>query len=516
VRALADTVGSVPDTEPEREERRSVAVIGAGVTGLVTAWELRRRGVHVTCHEAAPHAGGAIRTSHADGFLTEHGPNSFVTSAPVEALLDALDLQGDVVEANPAANRRYVVRGGVLHAFPLSPPAMLRTRLFSIPAKLRVLLEPLVRPRGGHEDESVASFVRRRLGREVLDYAVDPFISGIFAGDPESLSMAHAFPRVHALEREHGSLSKGLMAQRRAARRARQSPVPARGEPAADGVPSRGAGAARDAAAGPRDASGGPIPAPVRTRLISFLDGMQTLTDALAGALGNALETGCPVRSIHRQELRWMVESGPEGAARSRLVDAVVLATPAHGLAAMELPAALRRTSAVIERVEYPPVSTLTLGFRRADVAHPLDGFGMLVPGVEGRSLLGALFSSSLFEGRAPDGHVAITCFVGGARHPALAREATDALVGRVLRDLRALLGVRGDPVFVRHVYWPRAIPQYTVGYGAIKEAAEATERAHPGLWLTGNYRFGVSVGDCVQSGRQVAERVAEYLARAG
>jgi oxygen-dependent protoporphyrinogen oxidase len=197
-------------------------------------------------------------------------------------------------------------------------------------------------------------------------------------------------------------------------------------------------------------------------------------------------------------------------------VDAVVLAVPAHSLAAMELPAALRRTSAPIERVEYPPVSTLTLGFRRSDVAHPLDGFGMLIPGVERRSLLGVLFSSSLFASRAPEDHVAITCFVGGARHPDLAREDTDRLAGRVRGDLKALLGVRADPVFIKHVYWPRAIPQYTVGYGAIKAAAEATERAHPGLYLTGNYRNGVSVGDCVASGEQVAERVAAYLTRAG
>jgi oxygen-dependent protoporphyrinogen oxidase len=185
-------------------------------------------------------------------------------------------------------------------------------------------------------------------------------------------------------------------------------------------------------------------------------------------------------------------------------------------LAAMELPATMRKLATPIERVEYPPVSTLTLGFNREDVAHALDGFGVLVPAVERRTLLGALFSSSLFPGRAPDECVTITCFVGGSRQAERAREDTDLLLERVLLDLRQLLGVRGEPVFAKHVYWSRAIPQYTVGYQAVKDAADITEQQNPGLYLAGNFRNGVSVGDCVASGQQVAERVAAYLTRAG
>ncbi len=490
MRVLVDRSGNVAPTEADRGDNRSVAVVGAGITGLVAAYELRRRGVNVTLYESSGHAGGAIRTTHADGFLAEHGPNSFVSSAPVEELLRKLDLHDDVVEANKAANHRFVVRGGKLLPFPLTPPAMLTTRLFSLRAKLRVLGEPLVRRRESTEDESIASFVRRRLGREVLDYAVDPFISGIFAGDPEQLSMAHAFPRVVALEHEHGSLSKGLMAKRKAAKLARQQAVTS-----PEGAAPKSATAAR---------------------LISFVDGMQTLTDALEASLVGTLRLGCPVRLLHRTETRWEVEAGLDGAARPHAVDAVVMATPAHVLAAMELPAGLRKDSGPVERVEYPPVSTLTLGFRRRDVAHALNGFGMLIPAAEGRSVLGALFTSSLFPARAPEDHVTITCFVGGARHPEIAREDSDTLVGRVLHDLRALLGVRGDPTFIMHVFWPRAIPQYALGYQAVKDAADATEAANPGLYLAGNYRNGVSVGDCIASGQQMAERVAAYLTRAG
>lgn len=492
--SAVDRRGATEPPDIERGEPRSVVVIGAGITGLVAAYELKRRGVTVTVFEAGPRAGGSIGTSLADGFLAEHGPNSFVSSAPVEELLGRLGLQDEVVEANPDANRRYIMRGGRLVAFPMSPLALLTTPLLSFRAKLRVLLEPLVRGGAVGADESVASFVRRRLGKEVLDYAVNPFIAAIFAGDPERLSMAHAFPRVYDLERAHGSLSKGLVRSRRAARNATRDGEADTGGASSESVSAESAGA----------------------RLISFRDGLQVLTDTLADALGGTLKLSTPVRLLHRGESRWVVETGPDGAVRARAVDAIVLATPAHAVAAMELPASIRRDALPIEQVEYPPVSSLTLGFRREDIAHTLDAFGVLVPEVEQRTVLGILFSSTLFPDRAPDGHVAITVFVGGARQPELARLQTDELVRLVRTDLRDMLGVRGEPVFAKHVYWSRGIPQYSVGYGAVKDAADATEAANPGLYLTGNYRHGVSVGDCIASGQQAAEKVAAYLTRAG
>ncbi len=502
--AIVDRRGAQPPYDIERGEPRSVAVIGAGITGLVAAYELKRRGVPVTLYEATGQAGGSIGTSLADGFLAEHGPNSFVSSAAVESLIEQLGLEDEVVEANPDANRRYIVRGGKLLPFPMTPLAMLRTPLLSKRAKLRIMLEPLVRGERQAEDESVASFVRRRLGAEVLDYAVNPFIAAIFAGDPEHLSMLHAFPRVYALEREHGSLSRGLMASRRQAIQARREAA------RAAKLGTRQTGSEAETASTPSfDAAAS---APVSARLISFRDGLQSLTDSIAASLANTLKLNTPVRLLHRGEERWIVETGHDGAARARSVNAIVLAAPAHALTAMELPAAIRQHALPVEQVEYPPVSCLTLGFRRADVTHSLDGFGVLVPAVEKRFILGALFSSTLFPDRAPDDHVTITVFVGGGRQPDLARAATDELVRMVRTDLRDLLGVRGDPVFAKHVYWPRGIPQYAVGYDKVKDAADATEAANPGLYLTGNYRNGVSVGDCIASGQQVAERVAAWL----
>jgi oxygen-dependent protoporphyrinogen oxidase len=491
MRVLTDRVGSVPTDAGDRGDQRSVAVVGAGITGLVAAYELRRRGVNVTLYESSAHAGGMIRTSRLDGFIAEHGPNSFMTSPAVDGLLTQLDLHREVTEANPAARKRFVVRDGALLPVPMSPPALLTTKLFSMSAKLRLMLEPLIGPGAADADESVASFVRRRLGPEVLNYAVDPFVSGVYAGDPETLSMAHAFPRVFRLEREFGSIAKGMFAAQRASKGARAA---AAGEPK----------------------SGSPDASAARPRLISFANGMGALTDALEAALTGTLRPSTPVRLLHRNETRWVVEAGPDGASRTHSVDAVVMATPAHVMAAMELPAALRRHATPVERIDYAPVSALILGFRRAQVAHPLDGFGMLVPAMERRGILGALFNSTLFPNRAPDGNVAITCFIGGARHPARAREGTELLIARAMEDLRELLGVRGEPVFAKHVFWPRAIPQYSVGYGAVKDAADTMELSNPGLYLAGSYRSGVSVGDCIGSGQRIAERVVAYLTRAG
>ncbi len=508
--ASIDRRGAQPPLTVERGEPRSVVVIGAGITGLVAAYELKRLGVSVTLLEASGQAGGSIRTSLADGFLAEHGPNSFVTSAPVESLISRLGLDDEVVEANHSANRRYIVRGGQLLPFPMTPWSMMRTPLLSLRAKLRVMAEPLVRADRTSSDESVGSFVRRRLGTEVLDYAVNPFIAGIFAGDPEQLSMAHAFPRVFALEHEYGSLSSGLMQTWRQAIRARRAA--ARGE-TTSAAPAKEQASDEQVEVATTDV---PIGASPRSRLISFRDGLQTLPDALAAALGNTLKLSTPVHLLHRGEDRWVVETGQDGAARARAFDAIVLATPAHALTAMELPAAIRQHALPVEQVEYPPVSCLTLGFRREDVAHPLDGFGVLVPTVEKRHMLGALFSSTLFSERAPEGHVAITVFMGGGRDPDLARQPTDELVRLVRTDLHQLLGVRGEPVFAKHVYWSRGIPQYTVGYDRVKQAVDTTENMNPGLYLTGNYRNGVSVGDCIASGQLVAERVSAYLAHSG
>ena len=451
---------------PAVSDSPTYAVIGGGISGLAAAWRLQARGVAVTLFEATDRTGGVIRSTRREGFLVDEGPNTLVArSAVVMDALDALNLTRSRIPANETASARYVVRDGALVRVPMAPPELLTTRLLSTRAKLRLLREPFIR--AGDGDESLADFVRRRLGPEVLDYAVNPFVAGVYAGDPADLSTRWAFPTLHALEREHGSLLRGLI--RRARNRA--------------------------------DAPTKPSPHP-----FSFRDGMQALPDAFAEHIGaESIRLRAPVVALRRDADGWLVTASSDGTAHEERFDGVVFTAPLHRLPAIDFEPGLDLRP--LAEVVYPPLSVLALGFRRADVGHPLDGFGVLVPEREGLSLLGALFSSTLFPGRAPDDHVLLTCFAGGTRHPDLATRPTDDLVQIALADLRSLLDVQGEPVFVHRVLWERAIPQYRVGYGRVIETLDALEERHPGLAFAGNVRRGISVGDALEAGLEAAER---------
>jgi oxygen-dependent protoporphyrinogen oxidase len=359
-----------------------------------------------------------------------------------------------------------VVRGGQPVPVPLSPPQVLTTPLLSLAGRLRLLREPFVAPFRG--DESVAAKVRRRLGPEALDYLVEPFVAGVFAGDPERLSARHAFPRAKALEAEHGSFLRGMRAAARRTPGARRGPVS-----------------------------------------FSFAEGMEELPRTLAAALGDAVHLGAPVHAIRRTEDGWEVR---RAGAVPETFDAVVLAMPAHALGRVELDAAGADALLAVSEIPHAPIAVVALGFRREAVAHALDGFGMLVPRVERRRILGTLFTSSLFTGRAPAEHVLLTTFVGGERNPELASLPTDRLTAVVWEELSALLGVRSAPVLVHHAAWERAIPQYVLGHGERRDAMDALEGRNPGLLLAGSFRAGVSVGDTLASGLAAADGVAAHL----
>ncbi len=448
----------------------SCAVIGGGIAGLTAAYRLVQHELDVTIFEAGAQAGGVLRTERAGGYLVEYGPNSLrARTALLDEMIAALGLDDEVVPADPMARNRYVVRGGRLAALPASPPGLLTSTFLSFAGKLRLLREPFIRPAAPEAEESVAAFVRRRLGQEALAYGANPFVAGIFAGDPEQLSLRHAFPALHALEQRHGSLLKGLIRQAKAAKRTRTE-------------------------------------AP-RGGVFSFRDGLARLPEALAARLAGRLHLRTPVTGLARRAQGWTLTVEREGGVEERRFDAVVCTVPLHRLGALRFDAGVDLTP--LFAVPYPPVSVVALGFRREDVAHPLDGFGVLLPAVERDfRILGALFSSSVFPGRAPEGHVLLTTLVGGARHPDLAREPAPALQDVVLHDLSRLLGVRGAPTLARHWCWPHAIPQYTPGYGAVKGLLDDLEARHPGLCFAGNYRRGISVADAMASGDEAARRL--------
>jgi oxygen-dependent protoporphyrinogen oxidase len=443
--------------------QRHVLVIGAGLTGLSTAFALMQRGVAVTVLESSSRPGGAVQTGQVAGFLVEHGPNSMMTNDPaVDELLREVGLTDALV--SPLAKKRFLVREGCAVALPSSPVGAFSTTLFSLTGKLRVLTEPFI-PRGQAEDESLADLVRRRLGPEVLAYAIEPFVAGIYAGNPEKLSARHAFPKLWNLERTHGSFIRGALRLRR---------------------------------------SGPP------QKMISFRRGMGELPERVAAILGERLHLGVRVNNLRREaDGRWHARWSEGGSDRELRCDVVVSTVPAFAVESLPWADDLRGALGVLREIPYPPVTVVALGFRRDELEHPLDGFGMLVPAAEQRRILGTIFSSSLFPGRAPEGHVLLTNFVGGARQPRIAETGDDALVDDVCSDLRDLLGLSGEPVFAKIIRWPRAIPQYNIGYGKILAAMERLEAAWPGLHLAGNYRGGIAAGQCIQNGLRLAEKLS-------
>jgi oxygen-dependent protoporphyrinogen oxidase len=452
-----------------------VLVVGAGISGLTTAYQLARRGVEVEVIDAAPRPGGVIGSERREGMLYERGPNSILDTGPfINEMLGNLGILSERVETSVMAAKRFIVRSGRLISLPATPLAFLRTPLFSPGAKLRLLQEPFIGRAPANTEESVAQFVLRRLGRELLDYAVEPFVAGVYAGDPAQLSVSAAFPRLHAIEQRYGSLIRGQIF----------------------GARERAKSDAKARNVGPS---------------FSFRDGMQTLTDALARGVGR-VSTGMRAVKIRRLPdgaIVVTVERGGEIAERH--AKAVVLSVPADCAAPLVRDFAAEAARA-LEEIPYAPIVSVVHGYRRTDVAHALDGFGALAPRVEKRRILGTLFSSSMFEGRAPDGTVLFTTFVGGRRDPDLASRSEEQLAEIVREELADLVGARGIPVFCALTRWPRAIPQYTLGHLDRIRRAEQAQQALPGLYLCASYRGGVAVGDCINSGRDTAETVARYL----
>ncbi len=455
----------------------TVAVIGGGVAGLTAAVLLHREGHAVTVFEAGDRVGGVLLSVRQGGFLADFGANSMLAPPPlVRALVSALDLGRERVDASRSARRRYVVRDGRPHPVPTSPGALLLTPLFSMGAKFRMLTEVLNRSRPTDAEESVAGLVRRRLGAEIVDYGLDPIVAGVYAGNPERLSAAHAMPLLGGLEARYGSFVRGAIGLIRERR---------------------------------RDQARGIAPAEPEGRMFTYRDGMATLPRALAGVLRGRVRLGTRVTRLSPIGGSWKLDTeGPEGPAQL-LADAVICAVPAHALSRIAFEGQEPEAWEALTRIEYSPVAVVVSGYRRADVVHPLDGFGVLVPARERRQTLGTLFSSTLFPERAPEGYVTLTSFVGGARQPELALHQDPTIEAAVDTDLRDLLGIRSAPVFRLTQRWTRAIPQYNVGYGEVKGRMDRLEQANPGLLLTGSYRNGVSVGDVMTSGLLAAQSVA-------
>lgn len=450
-------------------------LIGAGMSGLATAFFLTQAGRKVEIIEKECRVGGVIESERLDGFLAEYGPNSVLETYPeIGQLIAGLGIQDRLEYANDNAKNRYIVRDGKLRALPLGPLAFLQSPLFSAKAKLRLCLEPLLR-KGSQLEESLAGFVVRRLGREFLDYAIDPFVAGVYAGVPEELSVKSAFPKLHALEQEYGSLIRGAVLGARK-RRKRQEV------------------------------------SKTRARMFSFPQGLATVIAALAGKLDGHIHTQAQIREIRMQgtgkETVYTVLFQREQTTWQLTAKSLVFTVPAYCYAYLPIQFDFPIRS-VLAQIQYPPIAVVYFGFRTNPAAKPLDGFGFLVPRKEQRAILGTLWNSAIFNNRTPQaGGAALTTFVGGSRQPENALLSPDQLVALVKKELLELMGISQPPdvCVVRQVR--QSIPQYNLGHAQRVAEIVAFEQNHPGLFIRGNFQGGIALGDVIHTSYLNAQQV--------
>jgi protoporphyrinogen/coproporphyrinogen III oxidase len=439
---------------------KTAAVIGGGISGLTTAFLLLRKGCDVTVFEKSDTIGGNVQTIQKDGYLIEQGPNSLLKSPRLIDLVRLLRLEADVIPANPEARKRYIVSDGRLE--PMGPKSFING-YFSLRTVLSLALEPFIRS-SSPEGESVAQFVSRRISSDLLEKAVDPFVSGIYAGDPHDLSVRAAFPKLYEMERDFGSIIIGAL------RRKVEKPDP-------------------------------DFP-----RTFSFRGGLKTLIEKLAAEIGEGrLRSAAPVGDIRNLGDRGFGVNGDR-------YDAVVISTPAWAAADL-IRDRDEKLAEALANVNYPQVAVAVTGFRSDKIGRKLDGFGFLIPSKERRPILGTLFPSAVFPERAPEGRQLLVTFLGGVRDGDRLDEMSDENVKTVVTgQLSELLNIQGQPELFNLKRWKRAIPQYRVGYEQLTAACAKFEEQNPGMYFCSNFYGGISMGDCVKNAFQTAEDVEGYL----
>ncbi len=453
---------------------KTIVIIGAGISGLATAHWLKKAGLDITVLEADSEVGGSMKTNIQDGFLIELGPNSGLETTPlIRQIADETGISGEMIYANETAKKRYILKNDELMALPMSLTTFLKTPLFSLPAKLRLAFEPFIGRSDDGYYQSIAEFVRRRLGKEFLDYAIDPFVSGVFAGDPEKLSVKSAFPKLYRLEELYGGLIKGMV---KGAKERKKS----------------------------KDES------KQSAKMFSFKSGMQAFPRAIAAGLGDAVRTGCVIDKVVKDGRQYKVLFN-DGKSSEITADIVLSTIPAYKAASVFE----RMDSDLCERLKkifYPPVKVLYLGYKNENIKRPLDGFGFLIPSKEKQKFLGSIWSSAIFPNRAPEGYAAFTMFIGGARSPHLFDIDHVELEQKILERFHDIMGISSAPEIKKEKFWQQAIPQYNLGYIEHERYFAKFEKENHGLFLGGNYRVGISVGDCIKSSYDNYEKILKAV----
>ena len=446
-----------------------LVIAGGGISGLSLAYYLTERepSLDIIVLESEKKPGGKIWTDRAEGFLCEGGVNGFLDNRP-RTLDLAAKLGLSPLRSSENARKRYIYSKGKLHMLPESPVSFFLSNLLSPYGRLRIIGEIGV-PKGGGDDETLADFARRRLGREAFEKLIDPMASGIYAGDPEKMSLKSCFPRIYDLESKYGSLIKALMKLKGEAKKT-----------------------GKKVGAGP-----GGI-------LTSFYDGMEVFIGVLKAFLGDRLRTENRVLSIDRKGDIYTVYLSDNSKIEA---EAVVIATPAHATSEI-VKDFNKKLSSIAGEIPYPPVSVVCFGYARNKIERALDGFGFLVPKRENRKILGTLWDSSIFPNRAPEGHVLLRSMLGGARAAEVALQGADGLASTVMDELERIMGIKAQPDFIKVYVHEKGIPQYVVGHGKRLEMIDAIVDSQKGFYITGNSYRGIGVNDCIENSHKLTERI--------
>lgn len=450
-----------------------IAVVGAGISGLSLAYYLLEKepSLEIAVFESEQRPGGKIWTDRTDGFLCEWGVNGFLDNKP-RTLDLSRKLSLEPLRSNDASRKRFIFSNGRLHRLPESPPAFLASSLLTFSGKVRVMAEAVL-PGRAKEEETLAEFARRRLGREAYEKLIDPMASGIYAGNPETLSLRACFPRVYDLEKKYGSLIRGMIGLQR--ERKRQ-------------------GSGEKVGAGP----GGV--------LTSFFNGMGELIQALKNTLGERVRLGHRAVAIDRKGKTFSLSFSRGSAFEA---DIVVLACPAFAASEM-LRDMDKGLSRLVAEIPYPALSVACFGYKKEKIQAGLDAFGYLIPSREKRKILGTLYDSSIFPNRAPEGYVLLRSMIGGARASNLALGSDQKIIDTIRKELADILGIRADPDFVRVYRHEMAIPQYTVGHLERLRNIDGVLQKHRHLYLAGNAYRGIGVNDCIENSSKLAEKIIE------
>jgi len=452
-----------------------IIIIGSGITGLTTAYWLKKEGFKVKILESSNRVGGNIHTEKHLDFVFDTGPNSGLETTPlIRQLVEELNLQDEFIYAKKEANKRYILRDNVLHPLPMNPKDFITTKLFSTKGKLRVLFEPFVGKSNDGYYQSLAEFVRRRLGQEFLDYAINPFVSGVFAGDPEDLSVKSAFPKLYRLEEVYGGLFKGMVKgakeRKKRAEKSKQSAA-----------------------------------------MFSFRNGMSVLPNKLGEFLKDEILLNHSVVEIKKSEKGFVVRAESNGNQISLESESILFTIPAYKTAEI-----LKSFDGYLfnhlNTIYYPPVLVLNVIYRKDKINQALDGFGFLIPEKEKKSFLGAIWNDAIFPNRGNEQFATFTLFVGGVRQSKIFEKDLNEIINVVLNEFEQIMKITQKPESIKYRFWERAIPQYSIGYIEKEKAMDEFERNNKGIFLGGNYRGGISVGDCIKNSRIHFERISNFV----